>query len=216
MKPRRSNQTNQALTLIEALIVIAMLFVLACLLLPSLAGSRRSPRISCVNNLHQIGLTYRVWANDNNGEFPMEVSVTGSKEFVAAGKNAWLNYLVMSNELSTPKILICPADTDRLPPATNFSTELVGKISYFVGLDAKLTYPQMFLSGDDNFEVSGIPVKSGLLQLSTNAPISWTATRHKFNGNISLADGSVQQLSSNELHQAIEESSFATNRLAIP
>jgi hypothetical protein len=35
--------------------------------------------------------------------------------------------------------------------------------------------PQMILSGDDNFEISGVPVKSGLLELSSNAPISWTA-----------------------------------------
>ncbi len=137
-------------------------------------------------------------------------------ELVASGKNVWLNYLVMSNELSTPKLLICPADTERFPPATNFSTDLVGKISYFVGLNASLNFPQAVLSGDDNFEINGVPVKSGLLQLSTNHATAWTFARHKFAGNIGLADGSAQQLSNSGLTNLLHQTGLATNRLAIP
>jgi len=59
-------------------------------------------------------------------------------------------------------------------------------------LDASTNYPQAFLSGDDNFEIGGVPVKSGLLQFSTNTTIAWTGARHEFAGNIGLADGSVQ------------------------
>jgi prepilin-type processing-associated H-X9-DG protein len=122
----------------------------------------------------------------------------------------------MSNELSTPKVLVCPADNSRAV-ATNFSNDFNnGKISYFVGLDAADEYPQRALSGDDNFAVDGAPVTSGLLELSTNTPISWTAARHKFAGNILFADGSVQQTTSSNLNQWFQQTGLATNRLAIP
>jgi type II secretory pathway pseudopilin PulG len=217
MKPRFSNQTNHALTLVEVLIVISLLVVLAYLLLPTLAGSHRSLRIECVSNLKQIGLAYRIWAGDQTDKFPMEVSVTnGGTMGLADGRNAWINYFVMSNELSTPKILRCPADTNGFA-ATNFSVPFNNhNISYFVGLDASDEYPQRFLSGDDNFEISSVPVKSGLLELSTNTPIAWTAVRHKFVGNIGLADGSVQQVTTDGLQEQVQQTGLANNRLAIP
>jgi len=218
MKPRFSNQRNYALTLVEVLVVVVMLAVLAVFfVLPHLAGSQRSPRIECGNNLKQIGLAYRIWAGDNNGKYPMQVSVTnGGTMELANGRNAWINLFVMSNELSTPKLLYCPADNDHVR-ATNFTTDFNNsKISYFVGLDANTNSPQVFLSGDDNFAIGGVPVKSGLLELSTNAPISWTVARHKFVGNIGLADGSVQMVSNSGLTNLLHQTGLATNRLAIP
>jgi prepilin-type processing-associated H-X9-DG protein len=223
MKPRFSNQRNHALTITEVLVVIVVLAVLVALTILHVNNEegwrRKAVRINCVNNLKEISLAYRIWAGDNNGKFPFEISVTngGSMELVADAKNVWLNYLVISNELSTPKILYCPADTDHTR-AANFTTDFNNsKISYFIGLDADKKYPQMLLSGDDNFEIGGVPVKSDLLELSINAPISWTAARHKFAGNIGLADGSVQQVTSSSLHQwLLPQTGLATNHLAIP
>jgi len=119
----------------------------------------------------------------------------------------------MSNELSTPIILFCPADNDHLK-ATNFLTSFSAKnISYFIGVNASQKDPQMLLSGDDNFEIDGIPVKSGILELKTYQQIRWTAARHRFVGNVAITDGSVQQLSTKGLQ---DFSSLTTNRLAIP
>lgn len=135
-------------------------------------------------------------------------------ELVVIG-NVLVNFRVMSNEMSTPRILHCPEDTGRIE-AHSFAALANSNISYFVNIDATEAYPQMPLSGDDNFEVDGVPVKSGLLEFSTNAPIAWTAARHKFVGNLAIADGSVQQATQSGLRQAIQNSSVATNRLAIP
>jgi hypothetical protein len=189
--------------------------------LPALAKAKIQGGPNCIANLKQIGLAYRIWEGDNNGKYPMQASVTngGTRELFRGGSSfqnlAFLNYLVMSNELSTPRILICPADTIHFA-ATNFSDFNNQNISYFVGLDAGTNYPQTFLAGDDNFEINGAPVKSGLLKISTNTTISWTAARHKFVGNIGLADGSVQQVTQNGLRQALEQTGLATNRLVIP
>jgi prepilin-type processing-associated H-X9-DG protein len=111
--------------------------------------------------------------------------------------------------------LRCPADTPWVW-ATNFSVLNNSNISYFVGLDAKEAQPQLFLSGDDNFAISGVPVKSGLLQLWTNTPIAWTKERHKHTGNILFADGSVVQTDDKSLVEKLQATGPATNRLAIP
>jgi prepilin-type processing-associated H-X9-DG protein len=110
----------------------------------------------------------------------------------------------------------CSADEDHTD-ATNFTTDFNNsKISYFVSLDASSAYPQMLLSGDDNFEIGGIPVKSGLLEISKSTSIAWTAARHKFAGNILAADGSVQMLNNPILTNWTHQNGGATNRLAIP
>jgi prepilin-type processing-associated H-X9-DG protein len=122
----------------------------------------------------------------------------------------------MSNELTTPVILVCPTDKSR-SYATNFAVGFNNaNVSYFVGLDASEDQPEMFLSGDGNFAINGIPVKSGLLELPTNAPVAWTAARHQFSGNIGLVDGSVQQVATTNLQNALQQTGVATNRLALP
>jgi prepilin-type processing-associated H-X9-DG protein len=218
MKPRFSKKRNHALTLVEVLVIV---FVLACLVaisLPRLAAAKRnSPGPWCINNLKQISLAARIWASDNDDKYPFEISVTiGGTMELNHGRNAWMNFLVMSNELSTPKVLICPQDAKHLPAASNFSAQLAGHVSYFVGLDAKERHPQLILSGDDNLEIGGIPAKPSYLELSTNAPITWSADRHKSCGNIVFADGSVQQLTTNGLQRSFYQTGLATNRLAIP
>ena len=72
------------------------------------------------------------------------------------------------------------------------------------------------LSGDANFAIGGVPVKSGLLKFYSNAPIAWSAARHKYSGNILLADGSVQSLNNSGLTKWLHQTGVATNRLAIP
>ena len=235
MNPRVSNQKTAAMTLVEVLVVIAVLVVLAAMLLSvddERPGKAKAMRIYCVNNLKQIGLGYFLWAGDHDGKFPMQVSVTngGTMELTADGRNAWLNFLVMSNELNTPKVLWCVADRDRVT-ATNWTSGFsAANISYFVGLDADTNHPQMFLSGDDNFAIGSVPIKSGLLEFSTNAPIAWTTerhdvpdkpnfwvpTRHSFSGNIGLYDGSVVMLTGSGLTNFLHKTGVATNRLGIP
>src|SRR5580698_2574714 len=59
-------KSRGAFTLIELLVVIAIIAILAALLLPALAKAKRSAqRSSCVNNLKQISLAFKVWQGDN-------------------------------------------------------------------------------------------------------------------------------------------------------
>lgn len=229
-------KSKTGFTLIELLIVIAIIAILAALLnTPRGSNKAMAKRIGCVNNLKQASLAFRIWAGDNNDSFPTSASVTNSgvMELAATGNVAAV-FQIMSNELNTPKILFCPTDKIRRQ-ANTFATTVPPKnpdivpfqgntnVSYFVNLDAVDTNPSMFLSGDDNLLIgggnnplSGTPATSGVLPLTTNSLIAWSEARHQKQGNVALADGSVQQCSTSNLRRQWAASGIETNRLAMP
>lgn len=69
-----------------------MVPILAGLMLPALAKAKdKAQRITCINNMKQIGLAARMWAGDHNGKFPPD-------------------FVSMRNQVTTPKVLVCPGD----------------------------------------------------------------------------------------------------------
>ena len=218
MKLRKFCLDNQALTLLEVAVVIFSLFMLIAILLPALgaAASKRN-KIGCTNNLKQIGLGFRLWEGDNNDRYPASVSATngGAMEFAALG-NAEAVFQVMSNSLGTPILLVCPADRDRWP-ALSFNIPLTSSnLSYFINPDSSEVNPQEIMTGDDNLGIRGVRVKSGLLTLTPNLPIKWTAERHGFSGNVAMADGSVQGVNNRDLTRYLLWTNAVSRHLAIP
>jgi prepilin-type processing-associated H-X9-DG protein len=210
------------MTLIEVLVVIFVIVVLAAMFLPALAAAKRKhSRIDCVNNLKEIGLAFRVWEGDNGDKYPMQFAVTNSDtmKLISSG-NSYVLWQTMSNELSTPKVLHCPEDAERPVATNNFSIGLSdANISYFFNLDGDEAYPQMILTGDDNLAVNGVRVPPGILNLSTNSSVTWTKERHNGAGNIGIADGSVQQATSEGFTVALANSADTNQpaiRLVIP
>lgn len=203
-------------TRVDLLAVIATLVLLALIAWPLwINAAHRAKSICCNCNLKQIGLSFRIWSGDHTNNYPMSLSTNagGTAEFVGPGET-FRHFQVMSNELSTPFILVCPDDLRY--PATNFESSLSdSNLSYFIGLDGNESNPQGILSGDCNI-TNGTIIKGGILKLTTNQLSGWSAGRHVRMGNIAMTDGSVQQVSAMGLRQIIENTGLATNRLQMP
>lgn len=178
---------------------------------------RRSPRIDCVNNIKAVGMGARVFANDHEEKFPWQVSTNrgGSMEFVNT-RDVFRHFLAMSNDLATPRVLVCAGDKERRP-AKKWQKEFMDneRVSYFVGLDARAASGDWMLCGDRN--ITGQTIRTNGIVLSTkDSWVTWTNGNHGTAGNIGFADGSVMQMSRVALTNFIQSAVFTTNRLAIP
>ena len=217
MNPAARPSVKCGFTLVALLVILAVLAILAAMLLPALAAAKKkSSKLSCVSNLKQCGLAFRIWEGDNGDQFPMDVPMAkgGTREY-DTGAGTYRHFQVMSNELSTPKILVCPADTR--PAADNFVGLKNQNVSYFVGLDARDEFPQRFLDGDRNIQGESEPV-NGILKIVPGQRVNWTSAIHDNQGNLGLADGSVQECTSPFLRAELQNSGSPTNtwRIALP
>jgi prepilin-type N-terminal cleavage/methylation domain-containing protein/prepilin-type processing-associated H-X9-DG protein len=232
-------KSPRAFTLIELLVVIAIIAILAALLLPALAKAKRSAqRTNCVNNLKQIGLAFKGWDVEHNALFPMAVSVSdnGAKEHVVSSSSSANNgadygltnvFSAMYNELNTPKVLVCPADTARVA-ATNWNDFNTNAISYFVSGNADEKFPTTLMTGDrnlgnilggkalnmanfgtlpaDSMNMVGKAYSTSVAAGATTKALPWAWTANDIHlgaGNLGMADGSVQEAALKDLAKII-------------
>jgi prepilin-type N-terminal cleavage/methylation domain-containing protein len=242
---KKIGKQNLAFTLIELVVVIAVIAVLAASLLPALARTRsQTQRLSCANNLKRVGLAFRSWAAANGGYPPMMVSGAQGGAAESVGTRTLANnqitsrgvckmFLCLSNELTTPNTLFCPAEYESYSrqAATTFagtvSPPTYGvpytndlNVSYFVGVDSSEANPRMLQTGDHNLGSGNPPTTAYLsapatgtpfVSLGTNFPagnvaVGWMANIHVKQGNVGMADSSVEFFSRSNLQNALKSS----------
>ena len=201
-------------TRMELLVALAVLALVIGMILPA----RRPPAygLRCLNNLRNLGISFRIFAADHQDRFPMQVSTNegGSMEFMK-DESPLHHFIALSNELSTPTIIACPGDKRR-SPATNFLQIHNENVGYFVRLESQNGETNTMLSGDSNLTINQVAVKPGTVVLNTNSLVGWTAARHKTHGNLLMSDGRVSLLAGPSLAALLRQSGVATNTLALP
>jgi prepilin-type processing-associated H-X9-DG protein len=200
-------------------------------------------RIACSNNLKQVDLAFRTWSAAHGGSPPMQVSrfqgeaaqEPGIQRLVstsqAASRGACRICLCLSNELTTPRFLFCPAEyeTSYRQPASTFSGTSGGpgtvpytndlNISCFVAADALKAYPRMLLTGDHNLGGNANPPTVAYLSAPVSSPekfslgtnfnvnqgLAFMNNMHSTQGNVGMADGSVEWFSRTNLQNALKK-----------
>ena len=210
MNAHRSSRRASGFNLTELLVVIGVVAFMAAMVIPALlAAHHGEKRIFCVVHLKEIGIALRSEGNED----PMQVVLTNNETMKqVTNGSAYLLWQRLSNRLSSPTNVYCLADARR-KAALSFSQDFSdANISYFFNLDAPATYPQLILAGDRNVSIAARP---GLLTVSSNSVVGWTRIElHRGVGNLLMADGSCQQVTSNGLNRAFAEAFSASTNIA--
>jgi len=125
---KRSVLSSSAFTLVELLVVIAVIAILAAMLLPVLAqGKQRAKRIQCLNNQREMAMTWVLYAGDNNDSLVLNGQCnpesTANKlwvqgAFVHTGANTNVDYMLnpqyalFANYIKSGSTYLCPTDRD--------------------------------------------------------------------------------------------------------
>ena len=82
------------------MIFVGLLVLVVCaLVVAAPAAKRKAESVQCGNYMASIGCAAGLWASDHDGHLPSDL-------------------LSMSNEVVTPKTLVCPGDYSRRPAAS--------------------------------------------------------------------------------------------------
>lgn len=223
----RRNRRCGAFTLVEVLVVVAVLTLLMGLLMPALARARHyARRVGCSSNLHQVSLAIHLYAEDFQDTIPFGPEgrpVTGSNFYTVTGNVTSLLSLedgapvglglLLKNYLSErPKVLFCPG-TDQ-PSEADAQLSRVGQAQAQSDFYYRHASVALLSGTPDTFHIrlsslgrnrNGQPIKALVTDVQFLAHPSLapfqvvTRTSHqRAVSNIMFADGHVKTVSNKD------------------
>jgi|ERR1700722_9935173 len=221
MKLPHTQERNRGFTLVELMVVFAVIAIVVLLLLPAFTDRHQKPLVAvCMSHLKQIGLVNALWNQDYTNGFPALVSTnnSGTMEYLLKGR-VDLHFQALAPYLgSQPHILRCPADKRKW--ADDFTALSNSNISYFVSLDSTPSNSASVAAGDRNLEIGGQAVNSGVATWAATNTVGWGSGLHsqvgRIIGNFLFSDGHVGRVSQDTLPKLTQQLGTNANRLAFP
>ena len=194
---------NFAFSLIELLVIVAILALLTALLLPAFArardGSRRAP---CASNLRQIALGIAQYAGDADGYFPLACPDTNNNGFCDAGDRGWAS--AVQPYLGSTQVLQCPSEptAPSVNPAQSgytdyFYNSQIGALSGPSVSQSQLVHSANIVLSGDGYGPDGVSiyaVNGGSGTPANSLPPYGAATRHGGGALYAFCDGHVKWL----------------------
>ena len=176
----RGTGRNSAFSLLEVLIVLALILVLTSLYWSSTTGGKqRAQMVGCQKNLQKIFVAMQIYANDQGNRFPVVASARTSEEA--------LDPLVPRYTADT-SLFICPGSHNpSLPAGESFARRTIS-YAYYMG-QAPGDAAQALMS---DHQVDALPKPSGQNIFSANGKPPGN-NHEKAGGNFLFCDGHVDQ-----------------------
>jgi len=215
---------ERAFTLIELLVVIAIIAVLIALLLPAVQAAREAARrISCVNNLKQIGVALHNYISATNVLPPGRIN-----SHIAGLGNCWGMYAQLLPQLEEQVIFNCfnfnlPPDVDTSPTVTLAEANSTGFMTFITSLLCPSDSPAVLvtvantLNATHNYNVntgSAYPVVQIPAPPLTGAPNGPFFENSRV-GPANFVDGMSNTVAVAETVRSIPGATYATNPLGV-
>ncbi|MGP8201726.1 MAG: type II secretion system protein [Limisphaerales bacterium] len=201
MRAARSTLAEWGFTLVELLVVMAIIAILAALLLPALGSAKaNSKRIACISNLRQIGLAVRNYSTDYGGLIPYgpkappilnpfdlytSTGAPTSLISLASGAPVGLGLLLPGALASQPRVLFCPGTDQQVNDYAELAQVGVGQAqgSYYYrhagntnlfDTPGTLTPPTDIKLDSLGINSRGQPIRALAIDTEFLCPAGWT------------------------------------------